>query len=182
MENVQQGQWEARVLVKDKKASKTYLVNIDFVSIRPDKLRMGISLPIGTSLAAIALNGKNLDYVVIRKKLYYSGPVNSSSFNKILNIHLDPRFMLNILYDEPIKSAGWICEQDKNNFVSECLKKSENLKITWAHRKAKEKNVSIEHPDFSLEMEFHKFSPLQDTAIKNKIFTIAMPDGFHKIN
>jgi hypothetical protein len=141
---------------------------------------MDIAIPIGASVAAVAMDNGQINYLVMQKKIYYSGPANSRSFVPVLNLNIDPRLILNILYDEPVKMAGWKCRNDNDNFVSECSRHQDPLKITWAHRKAKEKNVSIVHHDFDVEMEFHKFN--ETGNVKNEIFTIAQPNGFRKIN
>jgi hypothetical protein len=178
MDDVQKGEWEARVLIKDKKMAKTYLVNIDFVSVRPDQLRMDIAVPLGMAVASVAMDHGQINYVIMRKREYYQGPANARSFLPVLNLALDPNLIFNVLYDEPIASKNWVCKS-KDDFVSECRRLQDPIKITWAHRKAKEKNVTISHRDFEVEMEFHTFSVPK--SVKPEIFTIAQPPGFRKL-
>jgi hypothetical protein len=171
------GEWEARVLVKDKKQSKTFIVNVDFVAVQPNKMRMDITTPIGAHVASIALNGNEMTYVVPRKKTYYKGPATPQGFAKTLSFALDPKVMMNVLFDKPVQQKGWTCKS-VGELVSECSQNS--LKITWANRKKEEKTVVIRHPQYQIELKFHTFDI--PNKVKNELFTIHQPNGFNKIN
>lgn len=171
------GEWEARVLVKDKKQAKTFLVNVDFVAVQPSKMRMDITTPIGAHVASIALDGNTMTYVVPRKKTYYEGQATPQGFAKTLSFAFDPKLMMNVLFDKPVQQKGWICKSE-GELVSECSQN--NLKITWANRKSAEKTVVIVHPQYQIELKFHNFDV--PNKVKDGLFTIHQPAGFNKVN
>lgn len=172
-----QGEWEARVLVRDKKQSKTFIVNVDFTAVRPGKMRMDITTPIGMHVASVAMNDSSMTYVVPQKKAYYLGKPTSQAFARTLNFALDPKLIMNVLFDQPVQQKGWNCKQDGEK-VTEC--RQGGNKISWANRTSKEKTVVIDHSEFQVELKFHSFSVPR--SVKDELFTIKQPDGFSKVN
>jgi outer membrane lipoprotein-sorting protein len=171
------GEWEARVLVRDLKQSKTFIVNADFFAEKPDQMRMDITTPLGMHVASVALNNGKMTYIVPQKKAFYEGAPTSEAFARTLNFALDPKLIMNVLFDQPVEAKGWTCTAEAS-FVSECSQK--NFKITWANRKSKEKTVVITHAQYQVELKFHNFSVPQ--SLKPEMFTIKKPEGFNRVN
>lgn len=171
------GEWEARVLVKNRTQAKSFLVNVDFIAVRPGQMRMDVTTPVGMHVASIALNDNVMTYVVPRKKTYYQGPATSQSFAKTLNFSFDPKLMMNILFDQPVQYKGWTCKS-QGELVSECSQGA--LKITWAKRTSKDKTVLVSHPQYQIELKFHNFDV--PAKVKDGLFTIQQPEGFSKVN
>lgn len=172
-----QGEWEARVLVKDKRQAKTFIVNVDFIAVKPSKMRMDITTPVGAHVASITMNGNSMTYVVPQKKAYYQGQPTPQAFAKTLNFALDPKLIMNVLFDQPVQQKGWICKNE-GEVVSECAQN--NFKITWVNRRSKEKTVVISHSQYQIELKFHNFKVLG--SMKDEIFTIKQPQGFTRVN
>jgi hypothetical protein len=172
-----QGEWEARVLVRDKKQAKTFIVNADFWAVKPSQMRMDITTPLGMHVASIALNDSKMTYIVPQKKSFYEGQPTSQAFAKTLNFALDPKLIMHVLFDQPVQAKGWTCKSEGSE-LSECAQN--NFKITWSNRKAKEKTVVISHAQYQIELKFHNFKV--PSTMKPEIFTINKPTGFTKIN
>jgi hypothetical protein len=170
------GEWEARVLVKNRKQAKSFLVNVDFVAVRPGKMRMDVTTPVGMHVASIALNDAVMTFVVPRKKAYYEGRATAQSFAKTLNFSFDPKLMMNILFDRPVQHKGWTCKS-QDEVVSECSQGA--FKIVWSNRTQKDKTVRVIHPQYQIELKFHNFNVPK--SVKDELFTIHQPDGFNKL-
>lgn len=176
-DQAEKGEWEARVLVRDKKQAKTFIVNVDFVAVKPSKMRMDITTPVGAHVASIAMSENSMTYVVPQKKAYYSGKPTPQALAKSLNFALDPKLIMNVLFDQPVQSKGWICKKD-GEVVSSCSQGG--FSIVWSNRKSSEKTVIINHSQFQVELKFHKFSI--PGSVKDGIFTIKEPPGFSRVN
>ncbi|MES2769128.1 MAG: DUF4292 domain-containing protein [Bdellovibrionota bacterium] len=173
----EQGEWEARVLVKDKKQAKTFIVNVDFIAVKPSKMRMDITTPVGVHVASITMDGNSMTYVVPQKKAFYQGQPTSQAFARTLNFALDPKLIMNVLFDQPVQQKGWVCKKE-GEIVSECAQG--NFKINWTNRKSKEKTVVISHSQYQIELKFHNFKV--PSTVKDEIFTIKQPEGFSRVN
>jgi hypothetical protein len=171
------GEWEARVLVRDKKQAKTFIVNADFFAEKPGHMRMDITTPLGMHVASIALNDSKMTYIVPQKKAFYEGQPTSQAFAKTLNFALDPKLIMNVLFDQPVDGKGWTCQMD-GSVVSECSQNT--FKISWADRKSKGKTVVINHAQYQIELKFHNFKV--PDSLKPEMFTIKKPEGFTRVN
>ena len=176
-DQAERGEWEARVLVRDKKQSKTFIVNADFFAEKSGKMRMDITTPLGVHVASIALNDSKMTYIVPQKKSFYEGAPTAQAFARTLNFSLDPKLVMNILFDQPVKQKGWSCKMSQD-LLSECSQG--NFKMTWAGRRGKEKSVVVDHPQFQMQLKFHNFK--SPSSIKPELFTIKQPPGFNKVN
>lgn len=165
------------MLVRDKKQAKTFIVNADFFAVQPGQMRMDITTPLGAHVASIALNDNKMTYIVPQKKAFYEGQPNSQAFARSLNFALDPKLILNVLFDQPVQSKGWTCNSEKE-IVTECVHNV--LKINWANRRSKEKTVTITHAQYQIELKFHNFNV--PNTMKDGIFTIPKPPGFTRVN
>lgn len=175
-DQAEQGEWQARVLVRDKRQSKTFIVNSDFVAVRSGKMRMDITTPLGIHVASVALDGSKMTYVVPQKKAFYEGQATAQAFSKTLNFALDPKLILNVLFDQPVQQKGWTCKSE-NELVSECS--HSYYKIKWTARKGVGKTVTISHSQYQVDLKFNDFDVPKN--IKEEIFTIQKPEGFDKV-
>jgi hypothetical protein len=171
------GEWEARVLVRDKKQNKTFIVNSDFFAEKPGKMRMDITTPLGMHVASVALDDNKMTYIVPQKKAFYEGRPTPQAFARTLNFALDPKLIMNVLFDQPVEGKNWVCKTEKD-LVSECALK--DFSIVWSGRQYREKTVIITHAQFQIELKFHNFK-VPDT-VKQEMFTIKKPEGFSKVN
>lgn len=151
-------------------------MNADFVATRVGQMRMDITTPLGVHVASVAMNGNKMTYVVPQKKAHYEGAPTSQAFARTLNFALDPKLIMNVLFDQPVQQKGWTCKSEET-FVSECSHGT--YKITWANRKSKEKTVVINHAQYQVELKFHSFKV--PGSVKEEAFTIQKPEGFSKV-
>lgn len=178
-DQVDAGTWEARVLIKDKRNAKSYLVNVDFAARKSTNLRMDVTTPLGIHVTTFALNQKKATYVVPQKKAYYSGPSSASAFKPVMDLNLDPKLLLHVLFDIPINGSGWKCLRDAKGYLASCERSSDQFRIIWSDRKGREKTVNVTHREFELQMKFHSFKSKSD--FKDGFFDIKQPEGFRKI-
>ncbi len=118
-DQAERGEWEARVLIRDKRQSKRFIVNADFMASKPDQLRMDITTPLGIHVASLALDKGKMSYIVPQQKAHYEGRPTAQAFAKTLNFAIDPKLILNVLFDQPVQQKGWNCKTEET-FVSEC--------------------------------------------------------------
>ena len=138
---------------------------------------MDITTPVGVHVASITMDGNSMTYVVPQKKAFYEGKPTPQAFAKTLNFALDPKLIMNVLFDQPVQSKGWKCKSE-GEVVSECTQN--NFSIVWANRKSKEKTVVINHSQFQIELKFHSFKV--PGKVKDEIFTMKQPEGFSRVN
>lgn len=160
----------------DKKQSKRFIVNADFLAAKPDQLRMDITTPLGVHVASVAMTNGKMTYIVPQQKAYYEGRASAQAFARTLNFAIDPKLILNVLFDQPVQQKGWKCKMEEP-LVSECALGA--YKITWSNRRAQEKSVIISHPQYQVELKFHKFKV--PSSIKETVFTIKKPEGFQVV-
>ncbi len=171
--------WEARTLVKDLKNSKTYLVNIDFLALKPDSLRADVTTPIGAHVISFSQQGKKMSYVIPQRKSYYSGALSNQAFSELISHPFDTTLLFHVLYDQQITKKGWVCKNDAKNLIESCANKSLGLKIEWSQRRGVEKTVEITHAAFELQFQFHAFKEKSD--FKPNTFEIPAPANYKKL-
>lgn len=175
----QEGHWQAKVLVKDKKEARSFIVNLD-VNAKADKqLRMDVTAAMGDHVASLVKNERDVKYILVKSKKYYQGRSSSTVLKPILSIPLDLSVMENILFDRPIEQKNWTCTLDEKKFLAECKNLSSDLGIKWAERKGRRKTVFVEHALATLQMNFYDYQP----KVENRadLFDLKAPNGFEKI-
>ncbi len=171
-----EGQWEAKALIRDKSARKSFIVNLDISAIQSDKLRVEAVTPLGIHIASYALNGKSVSYVLTRQKKYYKGRSTAQSLRSVLSISLEPKNILAFLFDKPPKSKRWSCESDEKGFLKKCINKRNSVTVIWENRVRDKKTIQIESSRASLQIYLKSFSPKVED--KDGLFVIEKPSAF----
>lgn len=172
------GRWDAKVLIKDKKKSKSAIVNVDLWAKKNEKLRMEVTAALGTPVATLTLNGSQVDYALIRQKRFYSGQAQPSVLRPILSVPLNPQLMYNILFDEPIADKNWSCTKGENGYLAKCSNLQNDLEIRWKNRKGTRKTVFVDHPQASIQMNFSGFKrSFEESA---EFFRLNVPKTFRR--
>lgn len=154
-------------------------MNVDFLAEKISKLRMDVTTTLGVHVASFSLAEKTASYLVPQSKTYYNGPSGANVFKPVMNLNMDPKLLMHILFDIPIKGPGWACSNDKKGFLTSCERSSDQFKVVWGNRKGNEKTVAVTHKEFELEMKFHSFKERTDLKATN--FEILQPEGFRKL-
>ena len=170
-----EGQWGSKVLVKDKKKSKSFIVNVDIQARKNKQLRMDVTAALGTPVASLVLNDKEVKYILFRQKRFYSGTTNNRVLSPILSVPLNPQLFFNLLFDEPMADKNWSCAKDNKGFLVACENSQQDLKVTWKDRKGRRKAIHIEHSKADIQMNIKSFSPQAE-----EVFHLKAPKSFKK--
>lgn len=171
-----QGQWEAKAQIKDFKNNKQHQVSLDFLAQWPHQLRTDVTGPLGISLAALVLKKDQVAYLLPREKKYFYGSLSDESLAPLFQIELNPKYLLNICFDQVLDEKGWTCSRDSRGLAEQCYRASDKLTIVWKEREGEKKRVLIHRPDFEVQILFKKFKPL--VQVPEQAFALKPPDDF----
>lgn len=178
-EQEKEGYWQAKVLVKDKSASRSFIVNVDFNAVANEKLRMDVTAAMGEHVASFLQSQQDIRYVIMREKKYFKSRATAGALKPILATPLDPRIVENILFERWPTNKEWTCTRDKKNFLAECKQTSTDLVIKWGERKGERRTVFIQHPTADLQFNFYSFKPKVEP--RKNLFLLSPPKGFEVI-
>jgi hypothetical protein len=171
-----EGEWAAKILVKDIKSGSSHILNVDIRAIKQRFFRMNVNNPAGMHIASLALQEDYFEYILMNEKKFYKGRARPNALRPLLETSLDPILLHNIVFDIPIEGNNWKCENNKNEFVEVCENLQENLKIEWSDRQQTSKLVKVTHPTIELQIKFISF--IKDPELKKEIFSLKIPKGF----
>jgi hypothetical protein len=176
---VQAVQWETKAQVRDFKQNKTNNLSIDIIAVKNTNLRMEVSALLGYSVATLVTTPKDIKVAVYTQKKFYQGHNSEEALQPVLGFNLDPNIFHNIIFDIPIK--GWVCEENANNQVSLCKKKTKkgDLVVAWPERKEGSKRVIIQGPQFEMQWQFKEQNVVQQ--LKPETFKLDPPSGYKVI-
>lgn len=173
-----QGNWRARALIKDKEHSRSFIVNLDFNSVRNQAIRIDATSTLGQHIGSLVSTQSEVRYYTSDNKKFYVGQPRPDVLKPILVLPLDPRWMENILFDESIESADWTCATGDDKLVSQCRDDALNLVVKWENRKGAGRTVAISHPRAEIQINFREFTPKVEPL--DHIFDLQAPSGYQK--
>lgn len=179
MEGVDEGNWRAKALIRDKEQSRSYIVNINFNLVRNQRTRMDVTSALNTAVASLLTDDKEVRYLLFDSKRFYYGKPQADVMRPILSIPLDPRWIQNILLDLPIAEKSWSCAQDSAGLVVNCSDSVTGLKISWSQRMGPKKTVTIDHPKAMVQLNVQTFKPKVED--RKNLFTLEAPEGFQQL-
>jgi hypothetical protein len=179
MTNVNEGHWRARALIKDLEQSKSYIVNLNINAVRDQRVRMDVTSTLGTGVASMLVDQKDVRYVLLDSKRFYYGNSQPDVMRPILSIPFDPRWLHNILFDETLPEKSWTCVRDGSGLLKECKDSILNLKISWSNRKGEKKTILIEHPKATVQINVQSFKPKVED--RKNLFQLEAPAGYQKL-
>lgn len=176
-DQVSEGQWAGRILIKDKSKNKSYIVSIDVAALKEtQKLRMDVSAAMGTPVATIVVDGPNTEYILFRQKAFYEGKTQPKVLQPILAVNMDPRLLFSLLFESEPQGKGWTCERDEKEFLKRCEHEAAGLSLEWIERKGTRKTIEIQHARSSLQINLNSFQP--KVVEKAELFDLKAPPGF----
>ena len=176
-DQVKEGQWKTKVLVKDRVNNKQHIVNLDVNAVKRQKLRLDATTPAGMHLASLTLSGKKVEYILPREKKFYKGNSSAGSMKALVSVPIEPELIHNIIFDLPISNKEWSCTKDAKGYLAECTRDKDGLNITWLDRKETSKLVKVDHKKAQLQMNFVQFEPKLRKSNKN-LFSLRAPKGY----
>lgn len=178
--NVREGQWRAKALIKDREQSHSYLVYLDLNLVRDQRARMDVTTGLGTGVASMLVDAHEVRYLLVDSKRFYYGVPQPGVMRPILAIPFDPRWLNNVLFEEPITDKGWTCARGDGDLLSTCENPNAGLKITWSNRHGDKKTVLIEHDKASVEIKVTSFRPKVED--RKNLFVLEAPESFKKFH
>jgi hypothetical protein len=173
---MKEGEWHAKVLVHDKKAGHSGIVNVDIKAINGERLRLDVTSTMGSFIASMAMNQTQLDYVNASEKTLYHSKPTPRAVQAILQVPLEPNLFFNILFDQLPTGKNWDCTTDANSMPKMCKDTKTNLTISWTRRAGESRTVEIDHPLAQLQMNLFDFvGHIGDAA---KAFDLKVPSSF----
>mgnify|MGYP001479776232 CR=1 FL=1 len=178
--DVLEGQWRAKALVKDLEEARSYIVNLNINLVRNQRARMDVSTALGTGVASLVVDEREVRYILADSKRFYIGAAQANVMRPILSIPFDPRWLNNILLEEPIQESGWTCARDSAGFLKQCQEARMGLKVTWSERHGEKKTVLLEHSKASVQIKVQSFKPKVEE--RKNLFVLEPPEGYKKLN
>ncbi len=176
---VQEGNWRAKALIKDLEQSRSYIVNLNFNLVKNQRTRMDVTTALGTGVASMLVESKEVRYVLFDSKRFYYGPPQADVMRPILAIPFDPRWIGNVLLEMPIEGKGWSCTRDSGGLLLECRDSVNHLKVTWSARHGERKSILIEHSKASVQINVQSFKAKVEE--RKNLFSLEAPEGYQKL-
>lgn len=171
-----EGAWTAKTLVKDIKRGKSNTVEIEFVARRPDRLRMEVTTMMGFHVASLVLSEGNAAYAITREKRYVRGPAEPVVMKSLINIALDPKAIVDLLFDRTLDPREWECKTDVNRLPELCTSRDGDLKIVWSERTNEKRLIEIRAANAEVTMSLVASRP--KVQISDALFELPKPEGF----
>lgn len=177
--NLNEGNWKAKALVKDKEQGRSYIVNLNFNAIKNQKARMDVTSALGTGVAALVVEDKEVRYLLVDSKRYYYGSPQPDVMRPILSVPFDPRWLHNLLFEMPIPDKSWSCTEGNGGWLQECRDLASGVTVKWANRQGDKKTVQIDHVKASVQINVQTFKPKVED--RKNLFVLEAPDGYQKL-
>lgn len=178
---IDQGMWQAKVLVRDKQADHSGIVNVaikamNAPAVSARKLRLDITSAMGTYLGSVAINGRHMDYLSVDNRTLYHTVASARAMRVILKVPVEPNLLFDILFDHAPTAGGWQCAKDKYGYPQTCANKRSQLKVTWLSRNGDSRTIEIDHPTAQVQMNLFNFK--NQIAGAKSAFTLKAPHSF----
>jgi hypothetical protein len=178
MQDVQAGHWKAKALIKDKEQSRSYIVHLNLNAERLSKARMDVVSALGTGVASLVVDSKEVRYILIDSKRYYYGQPQPEVMRPILALPFDPRWLHNILFEIPFSEKSWSCTTS-DSWLKECRDSVTGIKITWTSRQGPKRTIFVEHERASVQINTSVFEPKVED--RKNLFILEAPAGYQKL-
>lgn len=179
MNEVQEGRWQGKALIKDVEQGRSYIVYLNVNAVRNQRIRMDVTSTLGTGVATILSEPNEVRYILFDSKRFYYGQPQPNVMRPVLAMPFDPRWFQNLLFDEPIEGKGWICKNDGSGRPDNCRDAVSNTQITWSNRAGEKKTVLIEHPKATVQINFQSFQAKVED--RKNLFVLEAPPAFQKL-
>ena len=171
-----EGTWQGKVLVRDKKASQSAILNLNVRAIDNSALRVDITSPTGTHLGTLLLKGSDAQFLNVSEKTVLKGKSDRAALQSVLRVPIEAAHFYNILFDHPITQKDWSCQVDERAQPQNCVGSKSGVRIEWVHRERDQRTIEIDHATANLQLSLFGFSP--QVAEPDKAFQITVPSSF----
>ena len=174
---LQEGEWVAKAMIRDKKKRSTKYLKLEFLALRSRQVRVDIrATSLGIHLASLVMDGNQTKYLLSREKKFFYGPTGPQMMKTLTGQALHPEIFHSFLFDDPPDSNQWQCEMDSSNQLKSCRHLSETLEILWRKRRGNQRLILVKNPSVDLMMSLR----LLGTRVQNKAqaFSLKPPRGY----
>lgn len=172
------GRWKARTLIKDLSKKKSHILYAEILAQRPGSLRVDVTTSLGIHLARVVLNEESLSYILTRERKYFNGPATAAALKPVLGMPLDPKLLVDMLFDQPPTGEGWTCQRDKKDYLQSCVS-STGVEVIWSERSLERRTVAVKSARAQLQLELTGFQ--SKVEVTPDTFVLAAPKGFKPI-
>lgn len=173
---VQEGQWQVKALVQDFKQHKSQILQFQLAAKKPSLLRADVTASLGIPLAAVTLNGDNVQLLLLREKTFYVGKKNSKYIQKTLGQSFDPQIILLTLFENAEDFSTFHCTKDEKGRLKECTDATKQISIQWTDRERDRKTVILKTALHQLQLALRGFEG--KLPADPKLFELNAPNGF----
>lgn len=172
-------QWTSKVEVFDRRKDRKHSIEMDFLALGRERLRIDVNANFAVALAAAVVNDGQMTAILPRDRKYYKGSASRAALARSLRVPLDPAWISAVLRDQELVGEGWSCHKDPAGLPAECVQAGESRKVTWANRSGDSKKVLIQDPRFEFEFKVKEIpTKVQDVE---KAFTLNVPDSYESV-
>lgn len=179
MDGYDEGNWKAKALIRDKEQARSFIVNLNFNLVRGQRTRMDVTSALNTGVASLVTDSKEVRYILFDSKRFYYGRPQADVMRPILSIPIDPRWIENMLLDQPIPEKSWTCTGGSGGLVEECRDGVSGLKLSWSQRAGPKKTITVEHSKATVQINVHSFKPKVED--RKNLFVLEAPDGYQRL-
>lgn len=172
------GRWEAKAQFRDKVKDEKNTVSLDIQSVWPDRLRMDVGGPLGISLASFTLKNNHTQTLLYLEKKYVEGPVSPKISRQLFKMDFSPQWFIWFAFDRSFPKQTWDCEIDELAHPVKCVRKSDQLSIQWTDRFQDKRKVTVDHPEFQVQIAFLKTSTLVEMPAS--LFDLKAPENYSR--
>lgn len=175
-----EGQWEAKVTVKDLKNKFDRFANLDVLAVKPDMMRMEITGDFGVNIASLLMRERKISYALHTEKKFFQGSLSDSALRPIFQIPLNPQYLFNVFFDKPVTENGWTCQNGADGLVSKCARAGDSLTIEWAKRNGENKKIFIRQDSYEVMVSINTYK----TKVQNpdRVFQLETPRSYRTIS
>lgn len=172
---ITQGEWNGKVLVRDKRTDHSGIINIAIKAVNRKHLRIDLTSAMGTYLGSVAINGRRLDYLSIDDRTIYHMWATPRAVRSILKIPVAPPLLFDVLFDEAPIAKNWQCQYE-HGYLRACYNRRERLKILWLSRRGDSRTIEIDHPRAEVQMDLYNFKA--QISNRKTVFVLKAPPSF----
>lgn len=162
--------------MKNLKTGKSGTMTIDILAREPSQLRMEIMGSFGVHVASIALNGDEVRSILTQERRFVSAPAQSDALIKVVPIRIPPSALMSVLFERPLPTDDWSCQQDSTGAPTSCSHKQEQVKVDWLERKDHMRRLKIAAPEAEIEMVIDETKARVN--LNGETFTLNPPSGY----
>lgn len=149
---------------------------MDVVAIRPYQLRIEVTSSFGIPLASFALSEGRFGLALPRQKKFYQGTSGPNALKPVIPTRLDPRWIVDFLFDAAPSDTSWKCERDEKHFLKACDNSAEKVHVVWTERERQRRVIRITTQQLELELSVGSFQP--NVQGSSSMFVLSRPAGF----